>query len=223
TGAQRLATIGAQLPAPLGLVPRAGADAGLEADVIPEAPHLVDVVEVAAQGLPVGEALVPVPVLPDGGIGVLVQGHVGVDARSGVAVPVPDAAEPGPGLEQRDLQAELAQVVELVEAGEAGAHHDDVVVGGGHRRRACAHVSPCSTSTSWGRPSTRSPMMLRCTSPVPPPMVRAGANRKPWVHMSGSPPKGPTSERTPAVPARSLASSMMCWPCSSAMTLRIDA
>jgi hypothetical protein len=32
---------------------------------------------------------------------------------------------------------------------------------------------------SWGRPRARSPMMLRCTSAVPPPMVSAGANRKP--------------------------------------------
>ena len=38
-------------------------------------------------------------------------------------------------------------------------------------------VLPVSTSMSWGRPSTRSAMMLRCTSPVPPPMVSAGANR----------------------------------------------
>lgn len=43
--------------------------------------------------------------------------------------------------------------------------------------RASAHDFPASTSRSWGSPSTRSARMLRCTSPVPPPMVSAGANR----------------------------------------------
>ncbi len=45
--------------------------------------------------------------------------------------------------------------------------------------RASAQVRPTSTSTSWGRPSTRSATMLRCTSPVPPPMVRAWENSQP--------------------------------------------
>jgi len=35
------------------------------------------------------------------------------------------------------------------------------------------------TAGSWGSPSVRSAMMFRCTSEVPPPMVRAGANRNP--------------------------------------------
>ena len=42
-----------------------------------------------------------------------------------------------------------------------------------------AHVFPASTSMSCGSPSTRSATMLRCTSPVPPPTVSAGENRKP--------------------------------------------
>jgi geranylgeranyl reductase family protein len=36
---------------------------------------------------------------------------------------------------------------------------------------------PACTSTSWGSPSTRSAMMLRCTSAVPPPTVRAREKR----------------------------------------------
>ena len=47
------------------------------------------------------------------------------------------------------------------------------------QRRLSLQVWPCSTSVSWGRPSTRSATMLRCTSPVPPPTVSAGENRKP--------------------------------------------
>ena len=43
--------------------------------------------------------------------------------------------------------------------------------------RDCAHDRAASTSTSWGSPSTRSAMMLRCTSAVPPPMVSAREKR----------------------------------------------
>ena len=42
---------------------------------------------------------------------------------------------------------------------------------------ASLQLEPCCTSTSWGRPSTRSATMLRCTSPVPPPIVSAWENR----------------------------------------------
>ena len=42
-------------------------------------------------------------------------------------------------------------------------------------------------------------------------------------HRVGRLPRGSTVVSMPAVPARSLASSMMCWPCSSASTLRTDA
>ena len=38
---------------------------------------------------------------------------------------------------------------------------------------------PGQAGGSWGSPRVRSAMMLRCTSEVPPPMVRAGANRYP--------------------------------------------
>ena len=187
-GAQRLVAVGAHVPAPLLLVPGRARDPGAEPDVVAQPPDGVDVVEVAPQRLPVGEALVPVPVLPEGGVGVLIERHVRIDPCPGVAVPVPDAAEPGAGLDQGDPQAEPAQVVQLVETGESGADDDDVVLGSAHRRRASAHERPCSTSTSWGSPSTRSPMMLRCTTPVPPPTVRAGANRNPCAHIAGSPP-----------------------------------
>ena len=40
-------------------------------------------------------------------------------------------------------------------------------------------------------------MMLRCTSPVPPPTVSAGANRKPWCHRSAAAPRGPWSVSIP--------------------------
>src|SRR6185437_1023046 len=51
-----------------------------------------------------------------------------IEARPRVAVPVPGAAHPGAGLEHPHPQPELAQTVELVEAGDARADDDGVVV-----------------------------------------------------------------------------------------------
>ena len=83
-----------------------------------------------------------------------------------------------------------------------------------------------STSGSWGRPSTRSPMMLRWTSPVPPPMVSAGANRKPWCHRSGGRARAGAVRRSSIAVGRRPGpwpAPMTRWPCSSASTLRTDA
>ncbi len=49
----------------------------------------------------------------------------------------------------------------------------DRVGRGSQEARASRQDLPASTSTSWGSPSTRSAMMLRWTSPVPPPTVSA--------------------------------------------------
>ena len=46
-------------------------------------------------------------------------------------------------------------------------------------RRASLHVFPRSTSMSCGKPSARSPTMLRWTAHVPPPTVNAGEKRYP--------------------------------------------
>ena len=54
---------------------------------------------------------------------------VDVAAAAGIAVPVPGAADIIAGLEGADLQAELAQAVDGVEAADAGADDDDVECG----------------------------------------------------------------------------------------------
>ena len=88
---------------------------------------------------------------------------------------------------------------------------------------------------SWGKPRTRSATMFRCTSLVPPPMVKAGENKKPpcqfcqpsttaWVTGNwGLPPNGPWSVSMPWVPVRSFANCITFWPCSSARALRTEA
>ena len=52
---------------------------------------------------------------------------------------------------------------------------------------------------SWGRPRVRSAMMLRCTSAVPPPMVRAGAKRIPVAPRPPGPGAGPGQVASPPI------------------------
>ena len=88
-----------------------------------------------------------------------------------------------PGLDER-VDGRLRQPAELLGLVGVGRHDLADRLGGGDEvaheaptRWASLQLSPCWTSTSWGSPSTRSAMMLRCTSPVPPPIVSARANR----------------------------------------------
>ncbi len=52
-----------------------------------------------------------------------------IEARAGIAVPVPGAADIGAGLEDFYAKPEAAQPVELVQARDAGTDHDDVGLG----------------------------------------------------------------------------------------------
>src|SRR4029077_19634259 len=75
---------------------------------------------------PRGIELTVIPVPPELLTGELIQWPVGVDPGSRIAVPVPDAADVGPGLKYLYVATEPAQVIELVEAGEPGADHQHV-------------------------------------------------------------------------------------------------
>jgi hypothetical protein len=108
-------------------------DAAVESDVARQRELLVHVTEVAPQLVPGGEALRPVPVAPQHLHRELVVRHVRIDAGPRIAVPVPDAAEVGPGLDDTHVKSPLAQPVQLVQAAEAGA--DDQRVENFHRRR----------------------------------------------------------------------------------------
>ena len=52
----------------------------------------------------------------------------GIEAGTRIAVPVPGPPDSRPRLEDPDREAELAQAVELIHAGYAGADDDDVVI-----------------------------------------------------------------------------------------------
>src|SRR5262249_21622870 len=104
----------------IGIEVRRG-DARVEPDVARQPELLVDVAEITAQLVPGREALRPAPVAPELFERELVVGHVRIDARARVAVPVPDAAQPGARLEQAHAESAPAQDVEQVEPGKSGA------------------------------------------------------------------------------------------------------
>src|SRR5690349_13535676 len=90
--------------------PRRG-DARVEPDVARQAELPIDVREVAPELVPRGKALGPIPVAPELLQRELVVRDVRVDARTRVAVPVPDAAEPGARLEQAHGEPALAEPI----------------------------------------------------------------------------------------------------------------
>ena len=101
-------------------------DADVEPDVTAQIELLVDVAEISAKLFPRRIELAEVPIPPELLAGELIQRLVRIDPGARLAVPVPDAADVGPGLECLYVVTEPAQAVELVEAGEPGADHQHV-------------------------------------------------------------------------------------------------
>src|SRR5207237_8573399 len=87
---------------------------------------LVDVAEIGAKLLPRGIEFAVVPIAPELRAGELIQRPVRIDPGARIAVPVPDAADVGPGLECLYIVTEAAQAIELIEAGEPGTDHQHV-------------------------------------------------------------------------------------------------
>ena len=118
------------LPAPRLLVPVGRADLAAELDVAAQVELVGDLVQVA-QRLGLGrEMLRPVPLGQEFlGKRIAIGITLRVEARAGVAVPVPGASDTGSGLEHPDLHSEFAQSVKLEQAGHAGADDDRVEIG----------------------------------------------------------------------------------------------
>jgi hypothetical protein len=139
-----IAAVGSNVPALGVLVPRRRRDAGLELDVAAQVEPVGDMVHVP-QDLGLGRiALRPRPFLLElGRERVAVVHRLDVAARTGIPVPPPGAADVGSCFVALDGQAEPAQPVVRVEAGEAGAHHDRVDIGTrfGHD----PILAPCAT------------------------------------------------------------------------------
>ena len=119
------AVLGGDLPAPVDVA--RGCDARAQLDVAAQVEAVRDVIEVA-QDLRLGRiALAPLPLLLELlRERVRVVHRLDVAAGAGVAVPVPRAADRVALLEDAHAEAEAAQTVQRVQAGEAGADDDRV-------------------------------------------------------------------------------------------------
>ncbi len=122
----------------------------LELDVAAQIELVGDIVEIALGLRLAREVLLPIPLLQQfRRKGVAVGPAFGIEARAGIAVPVPGAADPGAALERAHPEPEFAQLIELIEAGNAGADDDSVEIQGCFRwssvrnRLQCIHpLSP---------------------------------------------------------------------------------
>src|SRR5260370_26683657 len=131
-----------------------GADAAVERDVAAEVELVGDEVEIARRLRLRSEMLGAAPFLQQllrEGIAVGIA--LGIEARAGITIPVPGAADARPGLEHADPQPQLAQTVELVEARYARADNDGIVVQGiarlhDHGRSSAARVRSTRTYCS---------------------------------------------------------------------------
>src|ERR671922_2691293 len=123
-------------------------------DVAAQVELIGDVIQIAL-GLGLrGEVFLPVPFLQQFlRAGIAVGPAFGIEAGAGITVPVPGAADAGAGLEHSHPEPEVAQPVELVEAGDAGADDDGVEI---HGRLSCSAVGSRWPSIHAGFPSIAS-------------------------------------------------------------------
>ena len=129
-------------------------DARLEADIALQAEPVGHVVEIAPDlGMP-GIALGPLPLAQHLlGERVAISVALGVAAGAGITVPIPGAANAIAGLQHLHRQSQpVAQAVQLVEAGEAGANDDRVDLFGRTCRAIQMIARHAVSSPSWLRP-----------------------------------------------------------------------
>ena len=125
----RRAGAGREQPALRGLVPRSRCHLGAEANVAPQVVAVGDETEVAQNFRLGGVFFRPLPRALQLRIeGVAVIGGLDVATRTGIAVPVPGAADIAGRIQSHDGKACPAQAMEKVQAGKAGTDHGDVDV-----------------------------------------------------------------------------------------------
>src|SRR6266849_5167103 len=132
------AVLALDLPLAGSLVIDRGLDPAIELDVAAKVELVGDEVAVAQRLRLRREVLAPLPLAQDlVGEGVAVGPALGIEPRPGVTVPVPRPADAVARLEHPYPQAEPAQPVELVHAGDPGADDDGVVQHGSEHSKAC--------------------------------------------------------------------------------------
>jgi hypothetical protein len=142
-GAERAAVGEAEPPGVGGLVVMSRVDTGVELHVAAQVELLGDMVQVAQVLGLAGEFFLPVPFVQElarerVAVGVALR----VEAATRVTIRVPGAAEVGCRFQHGRLHAKVDQPLDLVDAGHAGADHDDLVVEHGLLPICClAHVN----------------------------------------------------------------------------------
>jgi hypothetical protein len=110
-----------------GLIEARRFDARVELDVAAQVELIGDVVEIALGLRLSGEMFLPVPLLQEFlGERIAIAVAFGIEARAGIAIPVPGASHAAAFLIHAHLQPELAQTVELIQTGHARADDDRV-------------------------------------------------------------------------------------------------
>src|SRR4029077_19909130 len=139
----------------------------LELDVATQIEFVGDVIQIALGFGLAREVLLPVPFFQQLlRKGVAVSPTFGIEAGTGIAVPVPGAADAGARFEHPRLEPEFAQLVELIEAGNPGADDDRVEIRARIRPRLVrgrlrvSHVLiPCTDAC--GNPNAKPHSQLR--------------------------------------------------------------
>ena len=126
---ERLAVLGCHRPRVRAVIERGGRHFGVELDVALQVELVGHEVQVLPDLRMLGIALGPFPFLLDLLVeGVAVVITFGIATRTGIAVPVPRAADARALLQDADFQAQLvAQFVQLIKAGKASPDDDGVV------------------------------------------------------------------------------------------------
>ena len=133
-GVDRLALVGGDVQRPVASLKWALLIRRVELDVLAQVEPVGDTVQPALDLRLARELLAPAPALVQVlGEQVLVDVAFGIEARAGIAVPVPGSADVGGGVERLHRQALLAQQMQLVKPCDAGADHGGVEL---QRRRS---------------------------------------------------------------------------------------
>jgi hypothetical protein len=145
TGAQTV--VGLDLPSLGSLVVDDGCNARIAFDVALEIQFVRDKMQIPLDFRLAGEMLAPLPFVEELlREGILVGIALRVETGARVAIPVPGAADVGPGLEHPGLQAELAKLVESVQARHAGADDDGIILLGHDDNSPFAPRSPLESN-----------------------------------------------------------------------------